>query len=58
MKKLIIFTTVLLAILACSPKTYTIIQIADAQIGFDAAVKGQIPGTEYINDLTFETECL
>ena len=49
MKKLIIFTTVLLATLACSPKTYTIIQIADAQIGFDAAV---------INDLTFETECL
>lgn len=58
MKKLIILIAVLLVILACSPKTYTIIQIADAQLGFDAAVKGQMPGAEYINDLTFETDCL
>lgn len=57
MKKLIILAAVLLAALACSPKTYTIIQIADAQLGFDAAVKGSVPGAEYVNDLTYETEC-
>lgn len=57
MKKLIILAAVLLAVLACSPKTYTIIQIADAQLGFDAAVKGSVPGAEYVNDLTYETEC-
>ena len=58
MKKLIILAAVLLAALACSPKTYTIIQIADAQLGFDAAVKGSVPGAEYVNDLTFEEEYL
>lgn len=48
----------MLAILAaCSPKTYTIVQIADAQLGFDAAIKGQTPGAVYVNDLTYETEC-
>lgn len=57
MKKLIILAAVLLAALACSPKTCTIIQIADAQLGFDAAVKGSVPGAEYVNDLTYETEC-
>ena len=57
MKKLIILAAVLLAALACSPKTYTIIQIADAQLGFDAAVKGSVLGTEYINDLTYEVDC-
>jgi 3',5'-cyclic AMP phosphodiesterase CpdA len=56
MKKLIISAAVILAA-ACSPKTYTIIQIADAQLGFDAAVKGSVPGAEYINDLTYEADC-
>lgn len=56
MKKLIIMAAVLL-VAACSPKTYTIIQIADAQLGFDAAVKGSVPGAEYVNDLTFEADC-
>ena len=43
---------------ACSPKTITIVQIADAQLGFDAAVKGSVPGAEYVNDLSFEVKCL
>ena len=36
----------------------TIIQVADAQLGFDVAVKGQVPGAEYVNDLTYEIEYL
>jgi hypothetical protein len=42
MKKLLLLSLILAAA-ACSPKTYSIIQIADAQLGFDAAVKGQVP---------------
>ena len=56
MKKAILLS-VLFALAACSPKAFTIVQIADAQLGFDAAVKGQVPGSEYINDLTYESEC-
>lgn len=56
MKKLFLLSIILVAA-SCSPKTLTIIQIADAQLGFDAAVKGSVPGAEYVNDLTFETEC-
>ena len=43
---------------ACTPKTVTIVQIADAQLGFDAAIKGQAPGAEYVNDLTYESVLL
>ena len=57
MKKIILLP-VLYIIVACSPKTFTVVQIADAQLGFDAAVKGSKPGAEYVNDLTFEVECL
>ena len=57
MKKLIILYCLLTLLAACSPKTYTIVQIADAQLGFDAAVKADAPGAEYINDLTYEAEC-
>ena len=56
MKKLFILVALIAA--ACTPKTLTIVQIADAQLGFDAAVKGSVPGAEYVNDLTFEIECL
>lgn len=48
----------MLALVSCTPKAFTIIQIADAQLGFDAAVKGQEPGAEYVNDLTYEVEYL
>lgn len=57
MKKIIIISGLLAILAACSPKTYTIVQIADAQLGFDAAIKGQAPGAVYVNDLTYETEC-
>lgn len=30
---------------------------ADAQLGFDAAIKGQTEGALYVNDLTYEAEC-
>ncbi len=57
MKKFFIGAAVLLAAASCSPKTFSIVQIADAQLGFDAAVKGQVPGATYVNDLTYEKEC-
>jgi 3',5'-cyclic AMP phosphodiesterase CpdA len=59
MKKVLVFigAAILLAAASCSPRTFSIVQIADAQLGFDAAVKGQVPGTAYVNDLTYEKEC-
>ena len=56
MKKLFILVVLLAA--ACTPKTLTIVQIADAQLGFDAAIKGQAPGAVYVNDLSYEAEYL
>ena len=56
MKKLLLLCTILAAA-SCSPRTFSIVQIADAQLGFDAAVKGQEPGAIYVNDLTYEKEC-
>lgn len=57
MKKLLLLCTILAAA-SCSPKIFSIVQIADAQLGFDAAVKGQKPGATYVNDLTYEKEYL
>lgn len=54
MKRLIYALFVLAAIASCKNEPMVIIQIADAQLGFDAAVKGQVPGAEYINDLSYE----
>ena len=48
----------MLIAIACAQKPLVIVQIADVQLGFDAAVKGSVPGAEYVNDLTFEIECL
>ena len=56
MKKILLLCTILAAA-SCSPRTFSIVQIADAQLGFDAAVKGQEPGAIYVNDLTYEKEC-
>lgn len=53
MKKLLLLL-VLAAAVSCGQKTVTIVQIADSQLGFDAAVKGQEPGATYVNDLSFE----
>ena len=54
MKRLIYTLLVLAAVVSCKDEPTVIIQIADAQLGFDAAVKGQVPGAEYINDLSYE----
>lgn len=56
MKKLLLLC-IILAASSCSPKIFSIVQIADAQLGFDAAIKGQEPGATYVNDLTYEKEC-
>ena len=56
MKKLFILVALIAA--ACTPKTLTIVQIADAQLGFDAAIKGQQTGAVYVNDLSYEAEYL
>lgn len=58
MRKYFFLICAMLMIVACAQKPIVIVQIADAQLGFDAAVKGQQPGAEYVNDLTFEVECL
>ena len=58
MKKCIYIILAVLMAMACTNKPIVIVQIADAQLGFDAAVKGSKPGAEYVNDLTFEVECL
>lgn len=54
-----ILLVVLAAIItACAADPYVIIQVADAQLGFTAADISQKEGTEYVNDLTYESECL
>lgn len=58
MKKYIYIICAMVMTMACAQKPIVIVQIADAQLGFDAAVKGSVPGAEYVNDLTFEIECL
>ena len=58
MKKYIYIILAMVMAVACTQKSVVIVQIADAQLGFDAAVKGSVPGAEYVNDLTFEVECL
>lgn len=58
MKRIILSAIFCAVLISCAQKPIVIVQIADAQLGFDAAVKGSVPGAEYVNDLTFEIECL
>lgn len=58
MKKFIYIICAVVMAMACTDRPIVIVQIADAQLGFDAAVKGSVPGAEYVNDLTFEIDCL
>ena len=58
MKKIILSLLVIAVSLSCSNKQFVVVQVADAQLGFDAAVKGSLPGAEYVNDLSFEEEYL
>lgn len=58
MKKHILVLLALIVAVSCAEKPFVVVQVADAQLGFDAAVKAQQPGAEYVNDLTYEVECL
>lgn len=54
MKRIFGALSVLAALISCRNEPFVIIQIADAQLGFDASVKAQAPGAEYVNDLSYE----
>lgn len=56
--KRLLFIFMAAAMTACAADPFVIVQIADAQLGFTAAEVSQREGTEYVNDLTYETECL
>lgn len=58
MRRLFAFVFAFIAFVSCTDKPYVIVQIADAQLGFTAADKSQKEGTEYVNDLTYEIDCL
>lgn len=58
MKKFILSILFAAAVISCSDKPYVVIQVADAQLGFDAAMKSYQPGAVYVNDLTFEADYL
>lgn len=59
MKRLLLFALSLaLTVTGCSEKPYVIVQIADAQLGFTAADRSNTTGEEYVNDLTYEVDCL
>lgn len=53
-----LYALLLLVLTGCGPKTFTVVQIADAQLGFTAAELSQTTGAEYVNDLTYEAGCL
>lgn len=58
MKRLLATIFTVAVLLSCADKPYVIVQIADAQLGFTAADRSQKEGTEYVNDLTYEIDCL
>lgn len=58
MKRYLFLVLLLIVAVSCADKPFVIVQVADAQLGFDAAVKAQQPGAEYVNDLTYEVDCL
>ena len=58
MRRILLAVASALILWSCAEKPYLIVQIADAQLGFTAADKSQKEGTEYVNDLTYETDCL
>lgn len=58
MRRLFFYILTFIVLVSCAEKPYVIVQIADAQLGFTAADKSQKEGTEYVNDLTYEIDCL
>ena len=58
MKRILFLIASVLVLWNCADRPYVIIQIADSQLGFTAADKNQREGGEYVNDLTYEVDCL
>lgn len=58
MKRLFYHLLAVMSLAGCSDRPYVIVQIADAQLGFTAAVEWQNAGGEYVNDLTYEADFL
>ena len=58
MKRVLFLIASVLVLWNCADRPYVIIQIADSQLGFTAADKNQREGGEYVNDLTYEVDCL
>lgn len=52
--KIISLLFLFMALSSCSDKPYVIVQIADAQLGYAAAVESQQTGKPYVNDMTYE----
>lgn len=58
MKKIILSLFIIAASISCSDKPYVVVQVTDPQLGFDADVKGSVPGAVYVDDLTYESDYL
>lgn len=56
--KRLVYVLALIIMSSCAHDEFTIVQIADAQLGFTAAEISQRTGEVYVNDLTYETDCL
>ncbi len=56
--KRLVYVLVLIIVSSCAKAEFTIVQIADAQLGFTAAEISQRTGEAYVNDLTYEADCL
>ena len=54
MKKIFFAFCAVALLVSCADKPFVIVQMADTQLGFDAAVKGQVEGAVYVNDLSHE----
>ena len=58
MKKILLVFCAVALFVSCADKPFVIIQLADTQLGFDAAIKGQAEGAIYVNDLSHELKYL
>lgn len=58
MKRILAIAALALLLWSCADRPYVIVQIADAQLGFTASDRQQREGGEYVNDLTYEVDCL
>ena len=58
MKKLFLGVLASVMLLGCSHRSYVVVQVADAQLGFAAADLSVRTGEPYVNDLSYESDCL